>query len=526
MNRNMDFSKKSLIIRSLCLLIFGFSIFSCQQGKEDKLPNIVLILGDDIGFSDLGCYGSEIATPNLDRLASEGIRFTQFYNMAKCEPTRSVMLTGLYQGDQRAITMASHMNRAGYTTIMCGKEHFQQWVPDHAYSENHFDHTLVFDVISEFFIPPSGKMVHPFRLNDRELPVQELENEIEPFYKTDVLTDYALRFLDSALIKDMPFFLYMPYNSAHYPLQARPEDIDKFLGKYLVGWDTLRQRRYERMIDMGILDEKFILSPPEGNINKFRGHPPGDKEIREMIPLYRPWNTLTAKEKDDLDLEMAVFAAMVHRLDINIGRLVDYLEEKGVHDNTLIMYLSDNGSCPYDSNRDFDYPPGPAEGYRTLCAAWANLGNTPFRYFKQYGHEGGANTHLIVSWPDGIPNQNVITHQPGHIVDIVPTLLEITGTPYPVEIHGEPTISLHGQSLVPLFRGEKRKTPEYFVSGFGERFRMFRQGDWKIVRLNEDPWELYHMAEDRTELNNLAEEYPEKLQNLEQAYIQWKDTLP
>ena len=516
-----------IVITKIFLLLTLFPvIISCQSGEISTPPNIVLILGDDIGFSDLGCYGSEIKTPNLDRLAAEGLRFTQFYNMAKCEPTRSVMLTGLYQGDHRTMPLGAHMKRAGYTPIMCGKEHFQQWIPDHAYSENHFDYTLVFDIISEFFIPPSGKMAHPFRLNGKETPVQELEPEIEPFYKTDVLTDYALDFLDSALKKDRPFFLYMPYNSAHYPLQARSEDILEFKGTYLAGWDSLRQRRYEKMIELGILDKKFVLSPPEGNINKFRGHPPGDEDIRKNIPLYRPWNSLNDREKETLDLEMAVFAAMVHRLDLNIGRIVRFLEDKGIRDNTLVMYLSDNGSCPYDSNRDFNYPPGPAEGYRTLSAAWANLGNTPFRYFKQYGHEGGANTHLIVSWPARIKTKGGITHQPGHVVDIVPTLLEITGISYPPEVDGEPAIPLHGNSLLPVFLGKTREMPPYFVSGFTERFRMFRQGDWKIVKVNDEDWELYNMEEDRTEEKNLADEFPEKVKALEKSYVLWKDTLP
>lgn len=503
-----------------------FPLLTCQQKSEDKPPNIVLILGDDIGFSDLGCYGSEIATPNLDRLAREGLRFTQFYNMAKCQTTRSVMLTGLYQGDHRTITLGEHLSNHGYTTVMCGKEHFHNWIPKAAYAENHYDHTFIFDVISEYFIPPSGEMSHPFRLNGKQLPVQDVYHEKEPFYKTDVLTDHALKFLDTATHKDQPFFLYMAYNSAHYPLQAREEDVAKFRGKYLAGWDTLRQRRYESMTDMGILEEKYILSPPEGNINKFRGHPPGDEEIRNNIPLYRPWNSLSEEEKNRLDLEMAVYAAMVHRLDINIGRIVNYLEENGLRDNTLIMYLSDNGSCPYDSNRDFDYPPGPAEGYRTLSAAWANLGNTPFRYFKQYGHEGGANTHLIASWPPRIRDYGSITHQPGHVVDIVPTLLEIAGVSYPETVDAQPSIPLHGKSLLPVFMGEKREPPAYFVSGWSERFRMFRMGDWKIVKVNAEDWELYDMTEDRTEVNNLADDRPEKVHMLEQAYRQWKDTLP
>ncbi len=516
----------SQILRFFLFFAFLQLLMGCQESEKTALPNIVLILGDDIGFSDLGCYGSEISTPNLDKLADEGIRFSQFYNMAKCEPTRSVMLTGLYQGDERALSLGKLMQEAGYTTIMCGKEHFQEWVPKTAYADKIFDFSFIFWLISEYFIPPSGTMANPFRLNGQEIDVNTIESETEPFYKTDVLTDYALHFLDSARAGEKPFFLYLPFNSAHYPLQARPEDIERFRGRYKTGWDSLRLKRYHKMISLGILDEKYALSPPEGNINQFRGHPPGDEEIRAKIPLYRPWNSLTEQEKEDLDLEMAVFAAMVYRLDKNIGRIVGYLEKKGIRENTLILYLSDNGSCPYDSNRDFEIPPGPAEGYRTLSAAWANLGNTPFRYFKQYGHGGGANTHLIASWPAKIKDLGSITQQPGHVVDIVPTLLEITGADYPEQVNGKPTHPLHGRSLLPVLLGQERESPSYFISGFTDRFRMFRQGDWKIVKVNDQEWELYNMVEDWTEINDLAGEFPVKVKELENAYLQWKDTLP
>ena len=499
----------------------------CTNGSEEQPPNIVLIMGDDIGFSDLGCYGSEILTPHLDRLSSEGIRFTQFYNMAKCEPTRSVMLTGHYKGDDRSLSVAQLLNKASYTTIMCGKEHFQQWVPKSAYADKNFDHTFTFWKISEFFVPPSGKMANPFILNGRELSVEEVDNEIDPLYKTDVLTDYALKFLDTALTRGNPFFLYLPFNNAHYPLQARDEDIEKFRGKYLKGWDVIRQERYDKMIELGILDPKYVMSPPEGNINRFRGHPEGDEEIREKIPLYRPWESLTDKEKEDLDLEMAVFAAMVHRLDINVGRIIEYLKTNDVYENTLIMYLSDNGSCPYDSNRDFIYQPGGSESYRTLCAAWANVGNTPFRYYKQFGHEGGSHTHFVASWPEMIKDKGGITDQPGHVVDILPTLIDIAGISYPEQIAGNATLPPDGRSLLPVFLGQEREEPEYFISGHTERFRMYRESDWKIVRANQEDWELYNMKDDRPEVNNLAEKQPEIVQelisNYEKRKSQWTE---
>ena len=214
---------------------------------------------------------------------------------------------------------------------------------------------------------------------------------------------------------------------------------------------------------------------------------------------------------------MAVFAAMVDRMDQNIGRVLNYLDEKGIADNTIVIYLSDNGSCPYDSNRDFEYPPGVAEGFRTLCAAWANAGNTPFKYFKQYGHEGGAHTHFILRWPKQVQSGQ-ITHQTGHIVDIAPTLLEAAKIEYPAEIGEIKPQPLQGNSLIPILDGKQRQEPEFYISGWTDRFRMFRQDEWKIVKLNGEDWELYNLKEDPTEINNLANANPEKVNELTKAY--------
>jgi arylsulfatase len=233
--------------------------------------------------------------------------------------------------------------------------------------------------------------------------------------------------------------------------------------------------------------------------------------------LYREWDSLNEKEKVELDLEMAVFAAMIDRMDQNIGRVLNYLDEKGIADNTIVIYLSDNGSCPYDSNRDFEYPPGVAEGFRTLCAAWANAGNTPFKYFKQYGHEGGAHTHFILRWPKRVQSGQ-ITHQTGHITDIAPTLLEAAQIAYPDEIGKIKTQPLQGLSLMPILDGKQRQEPEFYISGWTDRFRMFRQGEWKIVKLNGEDWELYNLKQDPTEINNLANTNPEKVNELTERY--------
>lgn len=495
------------------------------ENQAVQKPNIILILGDDIGYSDIGPYGSEIKTPNLDRLADEGIRFSNFYNMSKCEPSRSTLFSGLYEGGKNEINFAQILKNEGYYVIHSGKEHWMKGAPEHVMAANIFDKSLTFWAMNEFFVPPSGKFARPFVLNGDTLKgIEGIFHEKEPFYKTDALTDNALNWMKEPVEKGQSFFLFLGYGAAHYPLQARPEDIAKYRGTYKKGWDKIREERMERLKEMGLIAEDTQLSPPSANINNFRGHPDGDEERRAKIPLYRPWNTLDEKEKDDLDLEMSVFAAMVDRMDQNIGRVLSYLDEKGIADNTIVIYLSDNGSCPYDSNRDFEYPPGVAEGFRTLCAAWANAGNTPFRYFKQYGHEGGAHTHFILRWPEKVKS-GTITQQTGHIIDIAPTLLEASNTTYPEQLGDITPQPLEGGSLMPILLGGERKEPDFYISGWTENFRMFRQHDWKIVKVNGEDWELYNLKNDPTEINNLADSMTEKVEELKEVYNQKQNEL-
>ncbi|MGK7397615.1 MAG: arylsulfatase [Candidatus Cyclobacteriaceae bacterium M3_2C_046] len=501
------------MIRHFKHLLFVISVAaiftSCKEPASTK-PNIVLIMADDIGISDIGCYGSEIQTPHIDRLASEGVRFTTFYNMAKCNPTRSSMLTGLYQGGNGAVHLAHLTRQAGYFNIMSGKEHFDGWIPDYCKAENVFDHSFYFWATTEYFLPPSGAFERPFYLEGEELKADEIMYERAPMYKTDFITDYALNWLDEAFEKEDPFFLYLPYHAAHYPLQARPEDIAKYRGKYKKGWDVLREERYERMKSLGVLPKNARLSSPEGNLNQFRG------PLISSYTDYYPWDSLGEAQQDSLDLEMAVFAAIIDRMDQNIGRVVEKLEKNGQLDNTLIMFLVDNGSCPFYSNKIKDVSPGPANSYWSLRSTWANLGNTPYRQYKQCGHEGGSHTPFIAFWP-GVIEPGTITPQPGHVVDLAPTFLDVLQISYPDSIEGYPTIPLHGASLVPVFQGEHRNTPEYFISGL-DKFRMFRSGDWKIVRMNGGPWELYNMQDDPSEINNLAPEMPDQVKKLDGQY--------
>ena len=295
------------LVRHLRFLVFVTAILQlvgCIEPESQK-PNIVLIMADDIGISDVGCFGGEISTPNIDRLASGGLRFSTFYNMAKCNPTRSSLLTGLYSGGNGAVHIAQLTKQAGYYNIMSGKEHFDSWVPEYCKAENVFDHSFYFWATTEYFIPPSGQFERPFYLEGRQLATSEIEFDKEPMYKTDFITDYAIRWLDEIINTLDPFFLYLPYHAAHYPLQARPDDISKYRGKYLKGWDSLRLERYQRMQQMGVLPKNASLSPPEGNLNQFRGPLVSD------YTNYYLWEDLSAAKRDSLDLEMAVYAAMV-----------------------------------------------------------------------------------------------------------------------------------------------------------------------------------------------------------------------
>jgi len=505
---------KQIIILTLALV----SVFYVAEAKSDgkkKQPNILLIIADDIGYSDISCYGSEIKTPNLDKLAEGGVRFKQFYNMAKCNPTRSSLLMGQYQGNDQSVNIAMRLKEQGYETYHCGKEHFDVWVPESGYSQNSFDKSFTFWTLNEFLMPRDSTLMRPFVLNGKELKNNEIEYTDSVFYKPNVVTDYALKFLDESENEEKPFFLYMAYNIAHFPLQALPEDIAKYRNKYKVGWDELREKRYERLIELGLVDKKTQLSSPEDNNNKFR--PPLFKRGQfKDVHKYREWNSLRESEKDSLDLEMAVFAAMIDRMDHNIGRLVQKLKDMGEYENTLIVFLTDNGSCPYFARSRKSGQVGTADSKWSLSAAWANLGNTPFRYYKQYGHEGGCNTHFIAHWPKHI-KANSIEKQTGHLLDLYPTFLQIAGA----EISPE----LDGKSLLPVLKGKKRKEPEFYVSGH-KHFRMFRQGDWKLIQVNRTTWELYNMKEDPTELNNLADEEKDMFEELKSLCTNWIEQHP
>lgn len=474
----------SFMVLSLGTLVPGGGL----QSAESR-PNIVLIMADDLGFADLGCYGSEIETPNLDALAAEGLRFTQFYNTAKCHSSRVSLLTGLYcdqagsESLKRGATIAEVLNEADYFTAMVGKWHLSKQPTDFGF-QKYWGHL---SGATNFFTGDDT-----FRLNGENWEVPTTLNG-QPFYTTNAIVDFGIDFVSEHLASgsEKPFLLYTAFNAPHYPLQAPEAAVKKVDGRYDGGWDLLRETRHRKQIETGLLPAKWKLSPRP-----------------DHIPA---WDTLSDDEKQWETDRMEVFAAMVEVLDQNVGRLVSFLKEKGVYDNTLILFCSDNGACPFERTKGRDKKPWDSESYWTYDASWANAGNTPFRLYKQNQHEGGISSPLIVHWPQGLKTKaGSVTDQPGHLVDFMATFIDLAGASYPKTVGDRVIDPLHGKSLLPIFQGETREPHETLYFHFGND-RALRQGPWKLASAKGGRWELYDLDADRTELNDLASQHPERV---------------
>lgn len=458
-------------------------------------PNIILIMADDLGFSDLGCYGSEIKTPRLDTLAANGLRFTQFYNTAKCHSSRVSLLTGLYCDQagstelSRGATIAEVLSGAGYSTAMVGKWHLSKQPTDFGF-QRYWGHL---SGSTNYF---TGDKT--FRLNGQKWEVPETLNG-RPFYTTHAVADFAIEFLEEATNSNKPFLLYVAFNAPHYPLQAPEKEVRKYDGRYDDGWDKLRVARHRRQLESGLLPAKWKLSPRS-----------------DHVPA---WDTLSAKERQWEADRMEVFAAMVDVLDQSVGRLVDFLKDKGIFDNTLILFCSDNGACPFERTSGRYLKPWDPKSYWTYDASWANACNTPFRLYKQNQHEGGISSPLIVHWPDGLETERgAVTNQPGHLIDFMATFIELAGAAYPKEIGDRRIDPLQGRSLLPIFRGDIRQPHETLYFHFGTD-RALRLGVWKLVSAKLGRWELYNLGQDRTELNDLSGQKPEHVATMEQEWF-------
>ena len=546
---------KSLKTYFIFLFICAINIAS----STDK-PNIILIMSDDMGISDIGCYGSEIETPNLDKLAANGLRFTQFYNTARCCPTRASLLSGLYphqagigwmmvdrghdgyrgELNRECITIAEALKTSGYGTYMAGKWHVTKHIsPDGP--KNNWPKQRGFD---RFYgtIHGAGSLWDPNTLtrdNTQISPDNDLEYKPKKeWFYTDAISDQTVRYIEEHVKAkpNDPFFCYVSYTAAHWPMHARDEVIEKYKGKYDAGYKVIREARFKKMKELGIIKKDSKLSP-------------------------QPWEWGRVKEEEWEIKCMEVYAAMVDEMDQGIGQIIETLEKNQKLDNTLILFLQDNGGCAEAFGRGKNkttgpraaepslppmkkgelqtrmipaqtrdgYPvrtgpgvmPGPADTYIGYGLGWANVSNTPFREYKHWVHEGGISTPLIAHWPAGIKRKGELDHQPGHLIDIMATCIEIGGVSYPKKKDGIKIKPLEGKSLNTAFKGKKIKREALYWEHEGNR--AIRKGDWKLVSKENKPWELYNIKADRSELNDLSKSKPELVAELSKAYQDYAD---
>lgn len=523
---------------ALLALLAGQSV-----ATEPARPNILLIVADDLGFSDVGCYGGEIQTPNLDRLAANGLRFTQFYNTSRCWSSRASILTGYYPQAVRrdllpevdrgeygmfglvsgangvrprwAQILPAYLQPLGYRSYHSGK-----WHLDGDRLPAGFDRSYSLEDHNRFFNP-----VNHFE-DDVKLPPVAPDSG---YYSTRYIADHAIKCLKehAAKFAAQPFFEYLCFTAPHFPVQALPEDIAIYKDRYQVGWDEIRKERFARQKKMGLV--KGSLPPlepdvlPRWNLT--------DAELRSQISsneLARAvsWNSLKPGQKEFQAAKMAIHAAMVHRMDIEIGRVLAQIKAMGQLDNTLVVFVSDNGASSEQILRGDGNNPtallGSAKSYLGIGSGWSSAANTPFRLHKSWAHEGGITTPLIVHWPAGIKARGELRHDPGHLIDLVPTALELTGAQRPALVAGMPVPPLPGRSLVPAFAKDgaiKRDHLWFHHDGHAA----VRVGDWKLVNRDGGPWELYDLRKDRAETSNLAAKHPEKVRELELAWLKEAD---
>lgn len=509
------------------LLAFLVLATTARESVAAERPNIVVIMVDDMGFSDIGPYGSEIPTPHLDALAENGVRFSQFYNTGRCCPTRASLLTGLYshqagigwmtndQGtpgysgrlNDTSVTIAEVLNTAGYMTFMTGKWHVganhgvNPWNRGFQRSLNtpagglHFDNQTGSKGGTQVF------------LNGEEISRQDPQLD-SPWYGSDLWTEHGIKFVDEAREADKPFFWYLAHIAPHFPCMAPEATIAKYRGKFMAGWDELREQRHARQIASGLIDPAWQMEPRPDDI--------------------AAWSSLSNEKQVRYDDMMAIYAAMIEEIDTNIGKLVDALQQRGELDNTLILFLSDNGgnaeagvSGRYDGDN-----PGDPHSNVFIGKCWAHLNNTPFRKYKHYNHEGGIATPLIAHWPAAVKPQvgpGGWIQTPTHVIDLMATCVDLAEATYPTSHNGQPITPMQGQSLKPLLTGAGSFAPRS-IYWEHENNAAIRVGDRKLVRLGNKNWELFDLKSDRTEQRDLADENPEEVSALKKQWLDWANT--
>jgi arylsulfatase A-like enzyme len=543
---------KSIFPCLLALLL----LTGCSKRPDStpQRPNIIVILADDLGYSDLGCYGGEIRTPNLDKLAAKGLRYTQFYNTSRCCPTRASLLTGQYNQQagigemttdrhtpgyrgfltENTVTLAEVLKTAGYRTGMVGKWHVSNTIEQEspeaqlAWLNHQADHPA-FSPLAQYPVNRGFEKYYgniwgvvdffdPFSLVNGTTPVKTVPKN---YYHTDAISDTAVSYIREFSKDDKPFFLYVAETAPHWPLHALPEDIARYKDTYQVGWDAIREARYQKMVKLGLVD-------------------PATSPLSPRVDSALTWEKNPHKEWDAR--AMAVHAAMIDRMDQGIGRMIKALEETGELENTLILFLSDNGASPENAAQygpGFDRPsqtragekiaypvdkgvmPGPQTSFASIGHRWANVSNTPYRYAKSQSYEGGIRTPLIAYWPKGIKaKEGGISQQQGHVMDFMATFTDLANAQYPAEFNGHKITPMQGISLVPSFNGQKGADQRtLFNEHFGARY--VRHDGWKLVARNNEKWHLYRFDADETEQNDLSAKHPDKVQELERMWQNW-----
>jgi len=498
------------------------------QGADARKPNIVLILVDDMGYADIAPYGGEIDTPNLMRLAEGGLRFTDFHNTGRCCPTRASLMTGLYphqagvghmmqdrgadgyRGDlnEHCVTIAQVLKSAGYGTYMAGKWHVTRFIgpdgPKHNWPlQRGFDRYLgTITGAGNYWAPKT--LTRDNTQIDQEFP--------EGFYYTDVIADQTADYIREHRRSraGQPFFCYVAFTAPHWPLHAHQEVIDRYRGRYMIGWDKLREERFARQKALGLAEESWELSP--------------------RMPGLPAWDELDKEQQERMDLLMSMYAAMITEMDAGVGRIVKALQETGSLDNTVIFFLSDNGGCAEGGalgqlrlNKP-DARPGGIDSWPMLGGCWANANNTPFRWWKHYVHEGGSATPLIVHWPAGIDSKHNgrFRRQPGHLIDIMATCVDLAGADYPRKLDGHEILPMEGRSLVPAF--DDRPIEREAIYWEHEGHCAIRMGNWKLDSLDRgQTWELYDLSRDRSELHDLSAEQPERVRQMAAKWKAWAE---
>ena len=510
--------------RTTFLLLFG--LITALAHAADSRPNFLVIMADDMGYSDLGCYGGEIETPNLDRLAAEGVRFSSFYNCALCGPTRAALMTGLnphqvgistWTGllNDRCVTLFEMLKDGGYTTCATGRLDMITGEPWH-------DPANLAKVADRFFGSTGHRGPGNYFANVRNTEFYrdgELYEIPKGGYKTDLITDFSVEFLRDRN-RDKPFLLYMGHYAPHWPLHAKPEDIAKYRERYrTLGWDKIRVARHERLLKAGLIPPGTELSPLDSRAPAWDDAP------------YKEWEAE----------RMAVYAAQIDCLDQSVGRMMEALRESGAAENTLVLFLSDNGASDKAVGQ-LDKPnltwrsdgtqtrvgnkpdimPGPADTFVTAGPAWSCVANTPFRLHKQSNHEGGIASPLIAWWPDHVTTTGGILHEPTHITDIMATCLDLAGVSTPSSYHGRSVLPPAGRSLAPLIEGRTWEEPHPVLAWATSGSKAIRMGPWKLVSLPGKPWELYNLDTDRTELHDLATQQQKRVKEMANAFEEWR----